>query len=246
MLLAGGLGGGAVVPATGTSATSGAGDPTVAPTPTPSGTRPPGPVPPIIDPELSLPGNPSDGLRDWGQQVAERTGIPMVAVLAYGYAELVVAHTTPECNLSWTTLAAIGRVESNHGHSGDSSLLPDGRAIPPIYGDPLDGEGGRMLIPDTDGGELDGDEVYDRAVGPMQFIPETWQLEAVDADGDGVADVHNIHDAALAAANYLCRGDRDLTVPADWWAAIHSYNNVSVYADAVFNAANEYGQLSRP
>jgi hypothetical protein len=248
MLLAGALAGAILIPASGGQATAdpgGTAAATGAPAGSPAPTAPLLPVPPITTPELIHPGNPTDALRDWADQIAERTGIPVIAVLAYGYAELVIANTTPECNLHWTTLAAIGRVESNHGHTGDSALLSDGRAVPAIIGDPLDGQGGRQLIPDTDGGELDGDPEYDRAVGPMQFIPETWRIEAVDATGDGIADVHNIHDAALAAANYLCRGGRDLATAADWWAAIHAYNNVSVYAEAVFAAANEYGQRSR-
>ena len=43
----------------------------------------------------------------------------------------------------------------------------------------------RVWRGDTDGGELDKDTVYDRAVGPMQFIPSTWAVVKVDADGDG-------------------------------------------------------------
>ncbi|WP_224387917.1 hypothetical protein [Pseudonocardia sp. ICBG1293] len=34
---------------------------------------------------------------------------------------------------------------------------------------------------DTDGGRLDGDPVLDRAVGPMQFLPETWRATAPTA-----------------------------------------------------------------
>ena len=123
-------------------------------------------------------------------------------------------------------------------------MLPDGRVLPPIIGPPLDGREGRMEIRDTDRGDLDGDRVYDRAVGPMQFIPATWRTQAVDANGDGIADVHNIYDAALAAGNYLCQGGRDLSKPDDWWAAILSYNNVAAYANQVFAAADDYGRRS--
>lgn len=177
--------------------------------------------------------------------MSERTGIPVIALQAYGYAELVLARTNPGCHLSWTTLAAIGRVESNHGSAGGARLLPDGRALPAIIGAPLDGAPGRELIPDTDGGALDGDAEYDRAVGPMQFIPQTWRREAVDADGDGVADIHNLNDAALAAANYLCRHGGDLSTPEGWWRAVLAYNNVQAYAEAVFAAADDYGRRSR-
>jgi membrane-bound lytic murein transglycosylase B len=189
-------------------------------------------------------GIPADVLRGWAQQMSARTGIPVVALQAYGYAELVVAETAPGCQLSWTTLAAIGRVESHHGRTGGATLGADGRAWPAIIGPPLDGQGDRRLIADTDGGEIDGDDVYDRAVGPMQFIPQTWLAEQIDATGDGVADPHNIHDAALAAANYLCRNGRDLSAPDDWWEAVLAYNEVHAYAEEVFTAANEYGRAS--
>ena len=36
-------------------------------------------------------------------------------------------------------------------------------------------------------GRLDGDDTWDRAVGPMQFIPSTWAWSGRDGDGDGVA-----------------------------------------------------------
>jgi membrane-bound lytic murein transglycosylase B len=102
-----------------------------------------------------------------------------------------------------------------------------------------------MQIRDTDRGVLDGDRTWDRAVGPMQFIPGTWEGQAVDADNDGMSDPSDIDDAALAAANYLCRGGRNLSQVADWWGAILTYNDVQPYAQSVYQAANEYGQKSR-
>lgn len=190
-------------------------------------------------------GRPSDVLAGWAQQIGLRVDVPAGAMQAYGYAEWVVSQTTPGCKLSWTTLAAIGKVESNHGRSGGAILGPDGQSRPPIVGLPLDGQDDRKRILDTDRGVLDGDAHYDRAVGPMQFIPTTWQESGVDADNDGVKNAHDIDDAALAAANYLCKGGRDLSTARDWWNAILSYNNVQPYAQRVFDAANDYGTGSR-
>jgi len=221
------------------------GVPTTAPPPSAEPVAPSSSATPAATATPTADGLPADALLTWAQQTSIRTGIPVVALQAYGYAELVVAQTRPGCRLRWTTLAAIGRVESNHGRANGATLRDDGRAWPPILGKPLDGEGGRARIMDTDDGRLDRDPVYDRAVGPMQFIPTTWEEEAIDASGDGVADIHNIFDAALAAANYLCRGGRDLSTAEDWWAAILSYNNVRSYADEVFEVANEYGRQSR-
>ncbi|MET8230898.1 lytic murein transglycosylase [Micromonospora sp. NPDC005298] len=206
----------------------------------PTGGFPTGPVvPPVVG------GRPSDALASWAQQVGARVGVPPVAMQAYGYAELVLAQTNRSCALSWTTLAAIGQVESGHGSANDARLGQDGRALPEIIGEPLDGNGGRMRIIDTDRGALDKDATFDHAIGPMQFIPTTWQEIGADADNDGRKDPHDLDDAALAAANYLCKGGRNLSIPGDWWNAILSYNDVRRYAQDVFDTANRYGRASR-
>ncbi len=43
------------------------------------------------------------------------------------------------------------------------------------------------------------------AIGPFQFIPETWVRHAVDANGDGRRDPFDVEDAAYSAANYLIK-----------------------------------------
>ncbi|MGC4811561.1 lytic murein transglycosylase [Micromonospora sp. DT228] len=190
-------------------------------------------------------GRPSDALAGWAQQIAAEVKIPAVAMQAYGYAELMLAQTNRSCALSWTTLAAIGQVESGHGSANGARLGQDGKALPKIIGLPLDGNGGRMRIIDTDRGVLDGDTTLDRAIGPMQFIPTTWQEIGADADKDGIKDPHDLDDAALAAGNYLCKGGRNLSIPGDWWNAILSYNDVRRYAQEVYDTADRYGRASR-
>jgi hypothetical protein len=213
------------------------GEPATPALPGPTGTAPATPV-------LSS-ARPADALAGWAQNVGTRVGIPVVAVQAYGYAELVAARTAPNCHLSWTTIAAIAKVESAHGSANGAVLGVDGSVQPPIYGLPLDGQGGRQEIRDTDQGTTDGDTKYDRAIGPLQFIPQTWRENAVDADSNGTSDPNDIDDASLAAALYLCKGGRDMSRAAAWWDAILSYNAVRPYAQKVFDAANEYGQRSR-
>ncbi|MFG1841114.1 lytic murein transglycosylase [Micromonospora sp. NPDC049175] len=214
----------------------------------PSGGLPSGlpsglPTGPGIGPGVG--GRPSDALAGWAQQISARVNIPAVAMQAYGYAELMLAQTNRSCALSWTTLAAIGQVESGHGSANGARLGQDGKALPKIIGLPLDGNGGRMRIIDTDRGVLDGDTTLDRAIGPMQFIPTTWQEIGADADKDGIKDPHDLDDAALAAGNYLCKGGRNLSIPGDWWNAILSYNDVRRYAQEVYDTANRYGRASR-
>ncbi|HET6481614.1 MAG TPA: lytic murein transglycosylase [Actinoplanes sp.] len=190
-------------------------------------------------------GRPADALASWAVETGTRVGIPVVAVQAYSYAELVLQRTKPSCHLSWTTIAALAKVESSHGAANGAVLSTDGTALPSILGLPLDGKGGRQLVPDTDRGALDQDTTYDRAVGPLQFIPATWNSYKVDADNNGIADPNDIDDASLTAANYLCQGGRDLTRPDAWWDSILSYNAVRPYAQKVFDAANDYGRRSR-
>jgi membrane-bound lytic murein transglycosylase B len=233
-------------------------DPVTAPAASPSASGQPPPtglttVPPstppaiggTVGPTTSVVQRPADALKGWAAQMSPRVGVPQIALEAYGYAELVLGRTNSTCGLKWTTLAAIGKVESDHGSANNATLLADGRTLPTILGAPLNGSGGTMQIRDTDQGVLDGDRTWDRAVGPMQFIPGTWESQAIDADNDGMRDPSDIDDAALAAANYLCSSGRNLNNIASWWAAILTYNDVRPYAQQVYETANDYGVKSR-
>ena len=95
------------------------------------------------------------------------------------------------------------------------------------------------LILDTDDGVLDGDTVYDRAVGPMQFIPTTWRLFDADGNLDGETDPQNIYDAALASARYLCAAS-PMTTLAGEQRAYFAYNHDLDYSRNVTNAGRDY------
>jgi membrane-bound lytic murein transglycosylase B len=187
----------------------------------------------------------ADLLGSWAGKIAPVTGIPSRALIAYGNAELAVRASQPGCKISWATLAGIGRIESNHGQYGGAVLGADGRPSKPIIGVPLDGSPGVKAIGDTDGGRFDGDLTSDRAVGPMQFIPGTWNRWASDGNGDGLGDPQQIDDAALAAGRYLCAGGRDMAIAGGWWAGILSYNNSTDYARKVFGLADGYAKAAQ-
>ena len=173
---------------------------------------------------------------------ASTSGIPAAALAAYQRAETVINAADKGCHLSWQLIAAIGRVESDHGRTNGNSLDANGVARPGIFGPALDGRDGTTRIADTDAGQYDADARFDRAVGPMQFIPSTWSVVGVDADGDGKRNPQDIDDAALASAVYLCSGDDDLSTTAGQRSAVYRYNHSQSYVDLVLSIMNAYLQ----
>ena len=167
-------------------------------------------------------------------------GIPAAALEAYRRAATIVGAADAECRIDWALVAAIGKVESNHGRYGGNGIDRDGTVRPGIYGIPLNGSNNTATIRDTDGGSYDRDLTWDRAVGPMQFIPGTWRLVGVDANGDGRKDPQNIADAATATAVYLCSGPGDLSTDSGARSAVLRYNHSDAYADQVLAIAAGY------
>jgi membrane-bound lytic murein transglycosylase B len=166
-------------------------------------------------------------------------GIPNVALNAYRVGSTRMNASKPGCGIDWSLIAAIGRVESNHGRFRGATLNPDGTSTPEIRGPALDG-GQFAFIGDSDGGRFDHDSQYDRAVGPMQFIPTTWRSYAVDGDGNGTTDPFDIDDAALGAANYLCVAGGDLRNDSGQRRAVFAYNHSDQYVAQVLALARAY------
>jgi hypothetical protein len=161
--------------------------------------------------------------------------LTLVALHAYWRASSLAP-----CKLPWWVVAGVGRVETRHGTAQGSVVGVDGTTSVPILGIPLDGRPGTMAIPDSDGGLLDRDGAWDRAVGPMQFIPGTWRRWAADANNDTVADPHNLYDAADAAAKYLCYTRGDLLTDDAIRGALRAYNNSAPYGSKVLAEAHRY------
>ena len=167
-------------------------------------------------------------------------GIPAAALDAYRRAATIVDAADAECKIDWALIAAIGKVESNHGRYGGNGIDGGGTVRPGIYGIPLNGSNDTAVIRDSDGGAYDRDVTWDRAVGPMQFIPGTWKVVGVDANGDGRKDPQNLADAATATAVYLCSGPGDLSTDAGARSAVLRYNHSDAYADQVLAIAAGY------
>jgi hypothetical protein len=128
--------------------------------------------------------------------------------------------------IDWAILAAVGKVECDHGRSRLTGCDPPGTVN------------------------------YAGATGPMQFLGSTWRRGtppmsvppagpptrttidgyAADGDGDGVADVWNPADAIAGAARLL----RANGAPADYSRAVFAYNRADWYVRRVFELAASY------
>ncbi|MCX4427175.1 C40 family peptidase [Streptomyces mirabilis] len=177
--------------------------------------------------------------RDDGGTAAD---IPPRMLTAYKNAVQQVGKYVPRCQgMRWPILAGIAKVESNHAIG--RTIAGNGDIRPRIYGVLLNGSGAggnTTAFPDTDGGRWDGTATGERAVGPFQFLPSTWEGIGKDANGDKTADPHNADDAALGAAVYLCGNGRDLTKRTQLEAAILQYNHSSEYVANVLGWIDQY------
>jgi hypothetical protein len=77
------------------------------------------------------------------------------------------------------------------------------------------------------------------AVGWMQFLPSTWKVWGVDANGDGVADPYNPVDAIFSAARYLHAAGASKSL----WNAIFAYNHAGWYVQSVLLRAKLIGGM---
>ncbi|MFI9274934.1 lytic transglycosylase domain-containing protein [Kitasatospora sp. NPDC052896] len=219
----------AAAAATGSAGLPGASAPVAGTFPADGG-RPGGTLP---QPPTSAPGTPGGTQLPGTQPTVDVGGavLPATVYAAYYKAEQTLSQTEPGCHLQWAMLAGIGQVESDQADGG--RVDQNGTTFTPILGPLLNGTDGTAAIPASNNGIFDGGAAWDRAVGPMQFIPSTWAVWGTDGNGDGKADPNNIFDAALTAGRYLCADGRDLSQKSQLDRAILSYNDSTDYMNTV-------------
>ena len=170
-----------------------------------------------------------------GPAIAQQGSVVDVPRVLYDAYQAAVAASPPSCHLRISLLAAIGTVESG---SLDARTV-DAQHRTQVFGPLLNG-GQFATIRDTDNGVLDGSRRWDRAVGPMQFLPSTWRRYGRDGDHDGVANPQDIEDAAVSAAGFLCARGRDLAVPSELRAAVLAYNHSRAYLRLVLTLVQRF------
>jgi prefoldin subunit 5 len=173
---------------------------------------------------------------------------PLINLDAYMKAAALTRAEDPDCSIRWELLAGIAFIESSHGRHGGATIEPTGDITGNlIFGPLLDGSNpGYAVITDTDDGLLDGNDEYDRAIGPFQFIPSTWEVVGGDGDRNGVSDPHNLYDAGLAAGRYLCAAS-SLRSDESVEASVLSYNSSERYlANVTANAGFYIRSYSPP
>jgi hypothetical protein len=126
--------------------------------------------------------------------------------------------------LQWEYLAAIGKIESNHGRS-TAVGVQSGTNFHGCCAGPM-----QFCVID------DCPEVGPQQLSVRHAQAGTWGSMGVDGDGDGDRDPWDPDDAIPAAANYL----KQSGAPADWDKAILAYNKSLAYLANVKAQAAAY------
>ncbi|GAA1223032.1 C40 family peptidase [Prauserella halophila] len=197
---------------------------------TPSRQSPqPEPTPDRTAPAQRVPQEQGTQFEEWVGEVAGWLDIPRRAMRAYATATVRMEQEQPGCNLSWVTLAGIGRTASDHGRTGERSLTRDGRPTSPI---------GTIELRDFSGDVIS----QTGAKGPMQLSPAVWQQWAATSAGSA-PNVQDIDDAALTAGRALCDEGRDLDRGQQWLEGVSSLHDEPLFLHRVLATANVYGTV---
>lgn len=137
--------------------------------------------------------------------------------------------TAATYELDWAILAAVGKVECDHGRNRDPGCRP-------FTANAAGAVGPMQFLPPT--------WALGHAIGETRVaVPPApdGQGYATDGDGDGTADIWQPADAIAGAARLLVANG----APGDYARALFAYNHADWYVDKVLDQAAEYrGALS--
>ncbi|WP_342318477.1 hypothetical protein [Corynebacterium mayonis] len=149
----------------------------------------------------------------WAAERSEPYGVPERALRSYAFAAWTVQQESG-CQVGWPTMAALGKVLSDHGEAQGSQVAEDGVTTVALRGLGT-ALGPEAIVADTDGGETDGDSTRDVPVGPMQIMPSRWEQFRLSTEPGKEPNPDDIDDAALTMASIVCKGG-DLSTPEGW------------------------------
>lgn len=168
---------------------------------------------------------------EWASKTSQWLDIPLRAMTGYAKATVTLTKEIPGCHLSWVTLAAIGKVTSDHGRAQGGQLGTTGVLTKPL-------------------GTIEVRDFYNKVVstanaaGPMQLSPALWAKYKTSASG-GNPDVQNIDDAALATGHALCADGHDLSQGQTWWDSVSALQSAPLFLHRTLATVNVYGTVGQ-
>jgi cell wall-associated NlpC family hydrolase len=204
----------------------------VAATPTPTPTPTPTQVP-VTTPQTSAPPKVPEASEfdAWASKTSQWLDIPLRAMVGYAKATTKLGKDVPGCHLSWVTLAAVGKVTTDHGRARGGQLGTTGVLDKPL-------------------GMIEVRDFYNKVVstpnaaGPMQLTPSIWAKYQASSSS-GKPDVQNIDDAALSTGRALCAGGHDLSQGQTWWDAVSTLQPAPLFLHRTLATVNVYGTVGQ-
>lgn len=196
-------------------------------TPSASGTVPSAAPTSVVPTQAGVPRAGEFGA--WASRTSQWLDIPLRAMNGYAQATVTLSKEQPDCHLSWITLAAIGKIASDHGRAQGNRVGENGTLAKPL-------------------GTVEVFDFYHRpvstpgAAGPLQLSPAVWGKFQRSASG-GKPDIQNIDDSALTAGRALCANGRDLAT--DWWNGVATLEPAPVVLHRTLATTNVYGTVGQ-
>jgi cell wall-associated NlpC family hydrolase len=168
---------------------------------------------------------------EWASKTSQWLDIPLRAMTGYAKATVTLTKEIPGCHLSWVTLAAVGKVTSDHGRAQGGHVADTGAMDKAL-------------------GTIEVRDFYNKVVstanaaGPMQLSPSIWGKYKASANGSN-PDVQNIDDAALSTGRALCADGHDLSQGQTWWDSVSALQSSPLFLHRTLATVNVYGTVGQ-